>query len=65
MNTAQRKSAAKFLYDVAKIVIAIAVIGNTFSKDLLNAVAIIAGIFVSGFLFLFAHHLERRVEDDS
>lgn len=64
MNLAQRKSLAKFLYDVAKIVVAVAVIGNLFSKEPLKAAPLGVGALATLSVFFLAYFIERKVEDD-
>ena len=64
MNQLQRKSTAKFIYDVAKILIAVAVIGNIFSKVSVDIMALLSGTIAALFTFLFAFRIERSVEDE-
>ena len=64
MNIVQRKSAAKFIYDIAKIVLTVAAIGNVFSEKSFNTVAVIAGTLSATLMFFFAYYLERKVEDE-
>ncbi len=63
MNDAQRKSGAKFLYDVAKIILAVAVISNLFSKETMNIVRLISGLAAASSTFYFAYRIERGVKN--
>ncbi len=64
MNQTQRKSTARFFYDVAKVVVAIAVIGNIFAKDALNMRSLAVGLIVAMVIFFVAFFVERRVENE-
>lgn len=56
----QKDSLAKFLYDVAKIVLAIAVIGPTVSLPVFSYAALIGGLAVSGMTFVLAYYLDGK-----
>ena len=64
MNETQRRSAAKFLYDVAKIVLTIAVISNLFSQETMNIIRLISGTVATGFTFYFAYLIERGINNE-
>lgn len=64
MNQTQRKSTAKFLYDIAKILVAIAVIGNIFSKEYFSVFPLVFGVVTTVLFFFFGYFMESGVEDE-
>ena len=64
MNQTQRKSTAKFLYDIAKILVAIAVISRIFSMEHIQMVSLSFGVTVTVIFFLLGYYVERKVEND-
>ncbi len=56
----QKDNLAKFLYDLAKIVLAIAVIGPAVSLPVFSYAAMLGGLAVSGAAFVFAYYLDGK-----
>lgn len=56
----QKDNLAKFLYDIAKIVVAIAVIGPGVSLSVFSYAAMLGGLAVAGAAFVFAYYLDGK-----
>jgi len=64
VNQTQRKSTAKFLYDIAKVIAAVAVVGDMFSKEPMDTFTVSMGIVATLTVFSLAYFAERRVNDE-
>ena len=58
MTQRQRESAAKYLYDLSKIVFAGAVVGNLLAARSLNMLALLIGGGISYLCFWWGHLLD-------
>ena len=56
----QKDNLSKFLYDLAKIVLAIAVIGPAVSLSVFSYAAMLGGLAVAGAAFVFAYYLDGK-----
>ena len=54
----QRESAAEYLYDLSKIVLATAVLGNLVGGDRVNVLALMIGAPMAYLFFWWAHVLD-------
>jgi hypothetical protein len=58
MNPRQRENASKYLYDISKGIILIAVVGNSVAEKL-NVPALVIGVIGALALYLWAFLIER------
>lgn len=63
MNQTQRKSTAKFLYDIAKILVAIAVISRIVSEKHVLMISLAFSIAVTTIFFFLGYYVERKFKD--
>jgi len=63
MTQRQRENAAKYLYDLSKIVFATAVIGKAVAGNDINVLTLALGASMAYLLFWWAHLLDGRKYD--
>ena len=56
----QKDNLAKFLYDLCKIVLAVAVLGPAVSLSIFSYAAMLGGLAVAGAAFVFAYYLDGK-----
>jgi hypothetical protein len=56
----QKDNLAKFLYDLSKIVLVTAVIAPAVNLSVFSYMALIGGIAVAGWAFVFAYYLDGK-----
>jgi len=62
MNKKQRENSAKYLYDLSKIVLTIAVIGNVVAGERFNLMIFLYGIVGAALTFIWAYRIDGRGE---
>lgn len=63
MNNYQRKSTAKYLYDISKGIAIVVVVGNILQGNL-NVINLVVGFLSVIILFIFAYKLEGGLKND-
>lgn len=63
MNQRQRESIAKYLYDISKVTLAVAVIGNIASKERFDVWLLGWGLFAAVMTFLGASLIESTLKE--
>jgi hypothetical protein len=60
MKTNQRQNTAKYLYDISKIIVTIAIIGNLMTRNKFDIVAFISGSLGAIITFFWAYSIDSK-----